>query len=264
MNIPAIPTLDLRTPSGDIPIPLLGLGTWQSDGDDAYRAVRHALEVGYRHVDTATGYGNENQVGRAIADSGVAREDIFVTTKLPPDAAGHERETLEASLRLLGLEHLDLWLVHWPPAGTATPSTWQAFRDLRDEGLVRAIGVSNYSLAQVDELVDATGEAPSINQIPWSPTDFDVEVVAGHAQRKVALEGYSPFKRSHTDDAVLTEIAAAHGVTVRQVVLVWHLSHQVVVIPKSVTPERIDANLDVLGFSLSDEEVARIDELGRG
>ncbi|HEY3438816.1 MAG TPA: aldo/keto reductase [Actinotalea sp.] len=263
MSFPAVPTIDLRTPGGDVPIPLLGLGTWQSDGDDAYKAVRHALEVGYRHIDTATGYGNQDQVGRAIADSGVPREDVFVTTKLPPDAAGRERETLEESLRLLGLDHLDLWLVHWPPAGAATPSTWQAFRDLRDEGLVRAIGVSNYSLAQIDELITATGEAPAINQIPWSPRDFDLETVAGHARREVALEGYSPFKRTDAADPVLTEIAAAHGVSVQQVVLVWHLRHRVVVIPKSVHPERIEANLDVLGFGLSDEEIARIDALGR-
>src|SRR5690606_25958239 len=127
--------IDLRTPSGDVPIPLLGLGTWQAEGDDCYRAVRHALDVGYRHVDTATGYGNEDQVGRAIADSGVDRDDVFVTTKLPPDAAGRERETIEASLRLLGLDHVDLWLVHWPPNRQATPSTWQAFRELRDAGL---------------------------------------------------------------------------------------------------------------------------------
>lgn len=264
MTMNAIPALDLRTPTGVVPIPLLGLGTWQSDGDDAYRAVRHALDVGYRHIDTATGYGNEDQVGRGIADSGVDREAVFVTTKLPPDAAGRERETLEQSLRLLGTEFVDLWLVHWPPNGVATPSTWQAFRDLRDDGLVRAIGVSNYSLDQIDELVAATGEAPAINQIPWSPSDFDVAVVSGHAQREVALEGYSPFKRTDAADPVLTEVAEAHGVTVQQVVLMWHLGHRVVVIPKSVHPRRIEANLDVMGFALSDQETARIDTLGKG
>ncbi|GGC10986.1 aldo/keto reductase [Cellulomonas carbonis] len=261
MTAPDIPTIELRTPAGDIPIPLLGLGTWQSDGDDAYRAVRHALEVGYRHVDTATAYGNEDQVGRGIADSGVDREKVFVTTKLPPDAAGRERETLEASLRALGTEYVDLWLVHWPPNKQATPATWQAFRDLRDEGLVRAIGVSNYSVAQIDELVDATGEAPAINQIPWSPADFDLGLVTAHAQRGVALEGYSPFKRTDTSHPVLTGLAEAKGVSVEQVVLVWHLRHRVVVIPKSVTPERIERNIDVLDVHLSDEEVAAIDAL---
>ena len=257
-----IPTLALRTPAGDLDIPLLGLGTWQSEGDDAYRAVRHALDVGYRHVDTATGYGNEDQVGRALAESDVDREQVFVTTKLPPDAAGRERETLEQSLRLLGTEYVDLWLVHWPPNGEATPATWRAFRELRDSGLVRAIGVSNYSIEQVDELVDATGEAPAINQIPWSPADHDPLVVAAHAQRGVALEGYSPFKRTDMDSAVLREIADAKGVSPQQVVLLWHLRHRIVVIPKSVTPERIESNFDVTSFHLSDEEVAAIDALG--
>ncbi|MCL3862755.1 aldo/keto reductase [Actinotalea sp. K2] len=262
MTTPPIPTLDLATPAGAVPVPLLGLGTWQSEGDEAYRAVRHALEVGYRHVDTATGYGNEDQVGRGIADSGVARDEVFVTTKLPPDAAGRERETLEQSLRLLGLGHVDLWLVHWPPNKQATPGTWQAFRELRDEGLVRAIGVSNYSVDQIDELVRATGEAPAINQIPWSPADFDAELVAAHAERGVALEGYSPFKRTDMGSELLATIADTHGVTAQQVVLRWHLEHRVVVIPKSVTPARIESNLDVLGFSLSQDELARIDALG--
>lgn len=257
-----IPTLDLRTPLGEVPIPLLGLGTWQSEGDDCYRAVRHALQVGYRHIDTAAAYGNEDQVGRGLADSGVDRDEVFLTTKLPPDAAGRERQTLEQSLRLLGTDHVDLWLVHWPPNRQATPSTWQAFRELRDEGLVRAIGVSNYSVAQIDELVEATGEAPAINQIPWSPSDFDRDLVAQHARREVALEGYSPFKRTDPDEPVLAEIAQAHGVSPQQVVLAWHLRHRVVVIPKSVTPERIESNLDVLGIGLSDEEVARIDAIG--
>lgn len=262
MSNPTIPTIDLRTPIGDVPIPLLGLGTWQSEGDDAYRAVRHALDVGYRHVDTAAAYGNEDQVGRALADSSVDRDQVFVTTKLPPDAAGRERETLEQSLRLLGTDHVDLWLVHWPPNKQATPSTWQAFRDLRDEGKVRAIGVSNYSLDQIDELIEATGEAPAINQIPWSPADHDPMTVAGHAQREVALEGYSPFKRTDAENPVLAEIAEAQGATVHQVVLKWHLRHRVVVIPKSVTPERIEANLAAVDVTLSDEDVARIDALG--
>lgn len=258
----SIPTVDLRTPAGDIPIPLLGLGTWQADGDAGYRAVRHALDVGYRHVDTATGYGNEEQVGRAVADSGLDRADVFLTTKLPPDAAGRERETLEQSLRLLGTDYVDLWLVHWPPDGAATPSTWQAFRHLRDEGKVRAIGVSNYSLEQIDELVDATGEAPAVNQIPWSPGDHDLMVVSGHAQRQVALEGYSPFKRTDTSDATLARIAAAHDATVQQVVVLWHVRHRIVVIPKSTDPGRIESNLAALGLTLSDEEVAEIDALG--
>ena len=256
-----IPTLDLRTPAGAVPIPMLGLGTWRLRGEQGYRAVRHALEVGYRHVDTATAYGNEDVVGRAVADSGLDRADVFLTTKLPPDAAGRERETLRRSLRDLGTTYVDLWLVHWPPDGQARPETWREFQAARDEGLVRAIGVSNYSLAQIDELVAATGEAPAVNQVPFSPADYDPQLVAGHARRTVALEGYSPLRRTAADDPVLTAIAGAHGVTVAQVVLGWHLRHDVIVIPKSATPERIERNADLGGFTLSDDEVARIDAL---
>lgn len=261
MTSPTIPTVALRTPTGDLPIPLIGLGTWRSNGREGYLAVRHALDVGYRLVDTATAYGNEESVGRAVADSGLDRSEVFLTTKLPPEAAGHERATVERSLRLLGTDHVDLWLVHWPPNGQAAPSTWQAMRELRDEGLVRAIGVSNYSLGQIDELVAATGEAPAVNQIPWSPRDYDAALVAGHAERGVVLEGYSPFRRTDAGNPVLTKIAAAHGVTVQQVVLAWHVHHRFVAIPKSTRPERIEANLD-LGVTLTDEEAARIDGLG--
>ncbi|MCC2310037.1 aldo/keto reductase [Cellulomonas chengniuliangii] len=255
----SLPTLALRGAD----IPLLGLGTWQSEGDDARRAVRDALALGYRHVDTATGYGNESLVGQGLADSGIPRQDVFLTTKLPPDAAGRERETLERSLADLGVDQVDLWLVHWPPAGAATPSTWEQFIQLRDEGLTRAIGVSNYSIAQIDELVAATGEAPAINQIPWSPGDHDPDLVAAHQERGVALEGYSPFKRTDLEDPVLVEIAAAHDATPRQVVLRWHIEHQVVVIPKSTHRDRIAANFEITGFALTPDEVARIDSLTR-
>lgn len=258
MTSATIPTLALRGAD----IPMLGLGTWLSEDDEAERAVRTALRLGYRHVDTATGYGNEQQVGRGLASSGVPRSEVFVTTKLPPDHAGRERETLETSLTKLGTRYVDLWLVHWPPHGAATPATWERFIELRDEGLVRAIGVSNYSIAQIDELIAATGEAPAINQIPWSPADFDAGLLAAHADRGVAVEGYSPFKRTDLTHPVLTEIAAAHAVSTTQVVLRWHLEHAVVVIPKSTHPERLAANLDAARFSLTADDVARIDGLG--
>ncbi len=252
-----IPTLSL--PGGDIP--LLGLGTWQSEGDEAERAVVTALELGYTHIDTATAYGNQAQVGRALATAGVDRDAVFVTTKLPPDHAGHERRTLTESLTELGLDHLDLWLVHWPPHRRATPATWEQLIAARDEGLTRSIGVSNYSLAQIDELIAATGEAPAINQIPWSLADHDPDLVAGHAERGVRLEGYSPFKRTPMHAPALGEIAAAHGVTPQQVVLRWHLQHEIVVIPKSVHADRLRANLDILGFTLTPADMTRLDTL---
>lgn len=254
----SIPTVTL-TDGGEMPI--LGFGTWQATGDDAYRSVRHALEVGYRHIDTATAYGNEDQIGRALRDSGVPREDVFVTTKLPPERAGSERETITDSLRDLGTEYVDLWLVHWPPDGDARPETWTSLIEARKDGLTRAIGVSNYATEQIDELVEATGVTPAVNQIKWGPTLFDAQRVTDSRERGVALEGYSPFKTTDLSDPVLSEIAEAHDVTTAQVVLRWHIEHGIIVIPKSVTPSRIEQNFDVFGFSLSDDEVARIDGL---
>jgi 2,5-diketo-D-gluconate reductase A len=250
------------TLDGGVEMPLVGFGTWQVTGRQGYDAIRLALEAGYRHLDTATMYGNEAEVGRAIRDSGLRREDVFVTTKLPPERAGRERKTLDASLRALGTDHVDLWLVHWPPNGRARPDTWREFLDARRDGLARAVGVSNYSTAQIDELIEATGQAPAINQIPWGPARYDARRLAASRDRGVAVEGYSPFKNTDLADPALTAIAADHGVTPAQVVLRWHIEHGVVVIPKSATPERIASNLDVFGFELAPEEVLRIDRLG--
>ena len=242
-------------------MPLVGLGTWQMTGARCQAAVRAALEVGYRHIDTATMYRNEGEVGRAVRDSGIPREQLFITTKLPPGAAGRERRTLEGSLRALGMDHVDLWLVHWPPRGGALVSTWKELLAVRNQRLARAVGVSNYSIALLDELIAATGVAPQVNQIPWAPALYDAAVAAEHRRRGVVLEGYSPFKNSNLRHPVLVEIAARHGVTPAQVVVRWHIDHGVVVIPKSATPERIAANFDVFGFSLTDEELGRIDGL---
>ncbi|HWC10330.1 MAG TPA: aldo/keto reductase [Acidimicrobiales bacterium] len=245
-------------------LPLVGFGTWQMTGRECYRAVRHALDVGYRHIDTATMYRNEGDVGRAVRDSDVPREDLFVTTKLHPRDAGRERRTLEASLRELGTDYVDLWLIHWPPPGRRSPQVWKELLALRDEGLARAVGVSNYDAAQMDELSEATGEAPQVNQISWGPTLHDADEVEAHRRRGVVLEGYSPFKNTDLRDRVLAEVAERHGVTPAQVVVRWHLEHGVVVIPKSATPERIESNFDVFDFSLDDEEVRRIDGLSAG
>jgi 2,5-diketo-D-gluconate reductase A len=202
-------------------MPLVGFGTWQLTGRAAYEATRQALDAGYRHIDTATMYRNEREIGRAVQDSDVPREQIFITTKVPADNAGRERETLEASLRGLGTEYVDLWLIHWPP---------------RDE-------------------------VPAVNQIPWSPWEHDQARLDEHTKRGIVLEGYSPFKRSDLRSPVLTTIAKAHDVTPAQAVLRWHVEHGIVVIPKSATPDRIVANLDVFGFTLSPDEVAALDAL---
>ncbi|MGY1706807.1 aldo/keto reductase [Geodermatophilus sp. SYSU D00697] len=243
-------------------MPLLGFGTWQMTGSTCYDAVRTALDAGYRHLDTATMYRNEAEVGRALRDSGLDRDEVFVTTKLPPREAGRADQTLSASLAALGVDAVDLWLIHWPPGG-AGEGVWERFVAAREAGRARAIGVSNYSLEQVDRLTQATGVTPQVNQVSWAPAKYDAQIEAGHRERGVVLEGYSPFKNTDLGDPVLREVADAHGVTPAQVVLRWHVEHGVVVIPKSATPERIRANVAIGGFSLTEDEVARIDGLSR-
>ncbi|TDC60573.1 aldo/keto reductase [Micromonospora sp. KC207] len=247
---------------GDVRMPLLGFGTWQATGEAGYAAVLAALDAGYRHIDTAAMYGNEAEVGRAIRDSGLRREDVFVTTKLPPERVGRERETIEASLRALGMDHVDLWLIHWPPSAPSDSiPMWRELLAARDENLARAVGVSNYGTAQIDELIQATEENPAVNQIRWGPSLYDRQRHAEHRNRGVVLEGYSPFKTTDLADPVLTRIAAAHDVSPAQVVLRWHIDHEIVVIPKSVTPERIRVNADVWHFSLTAGEMRDIDAL---
>ena len=243
-------------------MPLLGFGTWQIRGDKAYQAVLAALEAGYRHVDTATMYGNEAEVGRALRDSGVPRDEVFVTTKLPPERAGKEDATLAASLRALGVDAVDLWLIHWPPRRKSV-AVWERFVAARSDGRARAIGVSNYGLDEIDELSTATGVTPAVNQIRFGPALYDAKLVAGHRERGVVVEGYSPFKTTNLHDPALTRIAEAHGVDPARVVLRWHVQREIVVIPKSARAERIARNFDIDGFSLSDEELAEVDGLAQ-
>ncbi len=253
--------LPLVNLSPEVAMPMLGFGTWQIQGNRAYESVRHALATGYRHLDTATMYRNEAEVGRALADSGLDRGEVFITTKLPPGQADRARATLTESLRALRTDYVDLWLIHWPPRGRLSVPLWKEFLAARDEGLCRTVGVSNYSLSQIDELIGATGQRPAVNQIPWSPSRYDLPLLAGHVDRDVVVEGYSPLAGTRLRDRVLTEIAAAHGVTPAQVVLRWHLEIGVVVIPKSVHPARIDENFDLFSFTLTPEEVTRINHL---
>jgi diketogulonate reductase-like aldo/keto reductase len=253
-----VPTVMLP---GGVAMPMVGFGTWPMRGPRASEATLLALDAGYRHIDTATMYANEAEVGEALRDSGLPREDMFLTTKLRASDAGREREVLTASLRALGTDYVDLWLVHWPPRGAASARVWRELLALRDEGLARAVGVSNYSLPLIDELVAATGEAPAVNQVHWNPRRYDAGLVGGLRERGVAVEGYSPLKDTNLHDPVLTEIAWAHSVTPAQVVLRWHLEHEITVIPKSADPKRIVSNLNLFGFSLDPAEVARIDAL---
>ena len=195
-------------------------------------------------------YRNEREVGQAIRDSGLGRGEVFVTTKLLPSDAGRARASLDASLRALDTDYVDLWLVHWPPRSQALVPLWRELVALRDEGRSRAVGVSNYGLAQIDELIQATRERPAVNQIPWSPSRHDPALLAAHAARGVAVEGYSPSRapvcaippwpRSPPSTASAPPRSSR-----------WHIDTGVIVIPKSARPERIEQNIDIFGFSLT-------------
>jgi 2,5-diketo-D-gluconate reductase A len=216
------------------------------------------LQVGYRHVDTATMYRNESEVGAALKGSGVDRSEVFVTTKLPGNEASDPRAALTESLRRLQTSYVDLWLIHWPTGDDIR--VWDAFAAARDAGLARDIGVSNFSLDQIDEL-SARGVTPAVNQIKWSPLLFDADVLAGHEQRGVVLEGYSGLRGGTLENPVITDIAQRLGRTPAQVILRWHLQHGIVAIPKSADEGRIAGNADLDAFTLSGQEMAALDGL---
>ncbi|HEX3929323.1 MAG TPA: aldo/keto reductase [Nocardioides sp.] len=260
-DAPRIPQ-DTVTLRNGTTMPLLGFGTWQIKGDDAVQAASAALEAGYRHLDTALVYRNEDEVGRALAESGVSRDDVFVTTKCPPDRAGSGVATLRESLDRLGTDHVDLWLIHWPGDGSANTELWREFVEAHEAGLAREIGVSNFDAALLDEVTEATGVRPAVNQIEWSPLLYDAGVVGAHRAREVVLEGYSALRGGTLTHPVIGEIAERHGRTPAQVIVRWHLQHGFVVIPKSVRPERIRANADVAGFELTADDVSALDALG--
>jgi len=259
-DAPALPDDSIALHRG-ARMPLLGFGTWQIKGKDAVRATSAALEAGYRHLDTATVYGNEAEVGRALAESGVPRDDVFLTTKCPPNRAGRELDTLRQSLDQLQTDRVDLWLIHWPAPGSTNRDLWGAFVEARESGLAREIGVSNFDAALIDEVTGSAGVAPAVNQIEWSPLLFDARVLEAHRARGVVLEGYSALRGGTLDHPAIVEVAERVGRTPAQVIIRWHLQHQVVVIPKSVDPERIRSNADVGSFTLSDDDMATLDTL---
>ncbi|HET7068043.1 MAG TPA: aldo/keto reductase [Nocardioides sp.] len=243
-------------------MPLLGFGTWQIKGDDAVDAVSAALDAGYRHLDTATVYHNEGQVGRALAESGVRRDDVFLTTKCGANRVGEELDTLRQSLDLLRTGHVDLWLVHWPSEDGANVDLWRAFVEAQKQGLAREIGVSNFDAAMIDEVTEATGVRPAVNQIEWSPLLYDAATVEAHRERDVVLEGYSALRGGTLEHPVIAGIAERLGRTTAQVIIRWHLQHGFVVIPKSVNADRIRSNADVADFELTADDVSALDALG--
>jgi 2,5-diketo-D-gluconate reductase A len=258
-----VPTVSL---TNGVEMPQLGLGVFLVPPDEVEAPVRAALDAGYRLIDTARLYGNEEGVGRAIADSGVARDEIFVTTKVWNSDHGFD-ETLRAfdrSAALLGLDVVDLYLVHWPaPALDRYVETWRALERLYADKRVRAIGVSNFTVEQLERLRAECDRTPMVNQVELHPGFVQDELRAYHAEHAVVTESWSPLGRGHglLDDPTVVDIGRTHGKTPAQVVLRWHLQLGLVVIPKSTRPERIRENIDVFDLTLSEEEMAALSAL---
>ena len=267
MSSPAgqVPTIPLR---GGESIPQLGFGVFQIPPEVTEEAVAMALEAGYRHIDTAAAYRNEPGVGLALRASGLGRGEVFVTTKCWNDDQGRDesRRAFERSLARLEVDYVDLYLIHWPvPAHDRFVDTWRTFVELRDEGLVRSIGVSNFKPEHLRRLVEETGETPAINQVELHPHFQQAGLRREHAELGVATEAWSPLAQGAVlDEPAIVEISERHGRTPGQVVIRWHLQLGNVVIPKSVTPERIRQNFDVFDFALSEQEMEAIDALDRG
>ena len=260
-----VPRVTLRP---DVDIPQLGFGVFQVPPKETEEVVAQALEAGYRHLDTAAAYKNEGAVGQAIHASGIPRGEIFVTTKCFNDDHGKEeaKRAFKASLERLELEHIDLYLIHWPvPAHDLYVETWQAFIELQAEGLVRAIGVSNFQPEHLERIVAETGVVPAINQVELHPYFQQTGLRHEHDELEIVTEAWSPLGQGlELEDPAIVAIAEAHGKTPAQAIIRWHLQLGNVVIPKSVTPERIEENFDVFDFELSDAEMETIRELDAG
>ena len=247
--------------------PQLGLGTWQLTGDAVVPAIQAAVEAGYRSIDTAARYENEADVGRGIAQCGVAREDLFVTTKVWNDRHGHDstKAAFEESLDLLGLDYVDLYLIHWPvPKEKRYIETWEALIQLRDDGRARSIGVCNFQLPHLQKLLDSTGVLPVVNQIELHPHFQQAELRAYHDDHDIRTEAWSPTGRGQAlQDPVIQELAHQLQATPAQIVLRWHIQMGHMVIPKSAHPERIRENFNLWNLHLDDAAMARIATLDR-
>jgi len=246
-------------------IPQVGLGVWQTPNEQAVTAVDTALKAGYRHIDTAAVYQNEEGVGQGIAGSGVARSDIFLTTKVWNDDQGFDEtlRAMDASLKRLGTDYVDLYLIHWPSAYRGKYiETWKALIRLREEGKAKSIGVSNFEGSYIDELITATGEAPVINQVQLHPRFQQRKLRGIYEPQKIITESWSPLGQGKMlSDPVISAIADRHGKTPAQVIIRWHIEEGLVVIPKSVTPSRIIENFNVFDFALTDADKAEINGL---
>ena len=264
-----VSTATLTTPTGPVEIPTIGFGVWQVPEHEVGPAVATALEAGYRHIDTARAYGNEAGVGRALAESQVPRDEVFVTTKVWNDDHGRDATlaAFDGSMERLGLDVLDLYLIHWPvPRQDRYVGTWRALRELRDDGRVRAIGVCNFHAEHLQLLFDETGEWPSINQVELHPYLQQAQLRTFNRERGIVTESWSPLASGQKvlDDPVVARIARSHDATPAQVVIAWHLALDLVVLPKSVTPSRIVENLAAADLTLTGEELVELSGLDRG
>ena len=260
--VPAVPFHDGRS------VPQLGYGVWQVEDEVAADVVVQAIAAGYRHIDTAAGYQNEGGVGRAVTDSGIPREDLFITTKLANGDQGFDsaKEALATSLEKLGTDYVDLYLIHWasPQRGLYLES-WKALIELQQEGKAKSIGVSNFPIEQLEEIIAEAGVVPVMHQIELHPEFQQAELRAVHAEKGIVTEAWSPLGQGGDilENPVITEIAAAHGADAGQVVIAWHLAIGNVVIPKTVTPARIVSNFAAAELTLTAEEIERINGLDR-
>ncbi len=264
MNLNIQSTIKLNN---GVEIPRLGLGVFRAkDGEETANAVRWALEAGYRHIDTAAVYGNEEGVGKGIRDSGVPREEIFLTTKLWNDEmrAGRQRKAFDESLERLGVSHVDLYLIHWP-VKTKYVESWMVMEQLYQEGLARAIGVSNFLEHHLDDLLKTATVVPAVNQVECHPRLSQKPLKAYCDKLGIAFESWSPLGGSRdgnlTTNPELAAIGAKYGKSAAQVILRWHLQHDFIVIPKSVHKDRIEANGNLFDFALSDADMAAIDAM---
>lgn len=260
----AVPTVTLNDGSA---IPQLGFGVWQVPAAQAEEVVGKALQVGYRHLDTAAVYGNEEGVGAAIAESGIPREELYVTTKLwvSDFKAGKTHQALETSLSKLGLDSVDLYLIHWPaPADEKYLEAWGALEQLQREGKTRSIGVSNFLPEHLNRVADTGSVIPAVNQVEIHPALQQRDIQAANEKYGIATQAWSPLAQGAVfKDQPIVETAAAHGVTVAQVIIRWHLQRGRILFPKSVTDSRIRENFDVFGFQLTQEQLQDIDALER-
>jgi len=264
-NVTSIPAVALHD---GVEIPQLGFGVFQVPPEDTQHVVEEAVGAGYRHIDTAAAYRNEAGVGEALAATGLPREDVFVTTKLWNSEQGYDStlRAFEKSLERLGLEHVDLYLIHWPmPGEDRYLDTWRAFEKIHAEGRARSIGVSNFSVEDLERLKAEAERLPTVNQIELHPSLQQAELRAWHADHGVATEAWSPLAQGELlDDDTIATIAGHHEKTPAQVILRWHLQIGNVVIPKSVTPARIRENIEVFDFELSEDDLAAIARLDAG